>query len=124
MQMCELRERAWERQRGLCAVTGRLLDWDRDDLHHRQPGGMGGTSRNRDRLSNVVAVLAEAHNMGSPGLVVDGVAGRSIHTDPRWSRWFGLLVSPSVDDPGSVPVRIVGVGWVFLGDDGQVVPLG
>jgi hypothetical protein len=124
MQARELRRIAWERQDGRCAVTGRVLDWDRDDLHHRRPGGRGGTSRANQQLpANVIAVLAEAHNMGSPRLVVDGVAGRSIHTDPRWSRPLGLLVSSHVDEPGSIPVRLHGHGWVFLDDDGGMTPL-
>lgn len=126
MRAGELRRVAWERQRGRCAATGRPLG-DLDGgwhLHHRLAGGMGGTSRDRDVPSNVVALLGEAHNMGSPGLVVDGVAGRSVHTDPAWSRPLGLLLSQSRgEDPATVPVRVVGLGWVFLLDDGGYVPL-
>jgi hypothetical protein len=124
----ELRRAAWERQRGVCAATGLPLG-DPDSgpwhLHHRLPGGMGGTTRlDRDVLSNVVAVLAEAHNMGSPGLIVDGVPGRSIHTDPHWSRGRGLLLSAGRrDDPAEVPVHLAGCGWGFLTDAGGWVPL-
>lgn len=125
--MRELRRAAWEREGGRCAVTGLPLgdpESDRWDLHHRLAGGMGGTSRDRDRLCNVIAVLAEAHNMGSPRLVVDGVAGRSIHTDPGWSRPLGLLLSQSEPrEPWSVPVRLAGRDWVFLDDDGGWLPL-
>lgn len=121
--MRELREAAWRRQGGFCAVTGAALggpEDDRWDLHHRLAGQMGGTTRlDRDVLSNLVAVLAEAHNMGSPRLLVDGVPGRSIHTDPGWSRPLGLLLSANRGDvPAAVPVRIAGAGWVFLRDDG------
>jgi hypothetical protein len=120
--MRDLRQAAWERQRGLCAATGAALggpEDDRWDLHHRLAGGMGGTTRDRDRLCNLVAVLSVAHNMGSPRLLVDGKRGRSIHTDPAWSRPLGLLLSATRgDDPAAVPVRIAGVGWVFLTDDG------
>jgi hypothetical protein len=127
VSMRELRRRAYEREGGRCAVTGLPLgepDGDRWNLHHRLAGGMGGTSRDRDTLSNVIAVLAVAHNMGSPGLLVDGVAGRSIHTDPAWSRPLGLLLSASRgDDPERVPVRLAGRGWVFLTDDGDVLRL-
>jgi hypothetical protein len=119
LAMRELRERAWQRQDGICAVTGLPLDWERDDLHHRLAGQMGGTSQDRDRLSNVVAVLAVAHNLGSPGLPVDGVPGRSVHGDPGWSRPLGLLLSAGRgDDPAVVPVRMARTGWVFLDDAG------
>jgi len=119
--MGDLRRAAWERQRGRCAATGLDLgdpegSWH---MHHRLAGEMGGSSQDRDRLSNLVALLAEAHNMGSPGLVVDGVAGRSVHGDPLWSRPLGLLLSQTRGErPEQVPVRLAGVGWVFLGDDG------
>lgn len=128
MRRGELRRLAYEREGGRCAVTGIALgdpESDRWDMHHRLAGQMGGTSRlDRDVLSNVVAVLAEAHNMGSPRLLVDGVAGRSIHTDPAWSRPLGLLLSQARgDDPAAVPVRLAGRGWVFLDDEGGVTPL-
>lgn len=119
--MRELREAVWERQQGRCAATGLPLDWDRDDLHHRLPGGMGGSSVNRDRLSNLVGLVAAAHNMGSPRLPVDGMRGRSVHTDPRWSRSVGLLLSAG-QDPAEMPVRVGGL-WLFLTDDGGVLPL-
>jgi len=128
MEMRALRRAAYDREGGRCAVTGLPLgepEGDRWNLHHRLAGQMGGTTRlDRDTLSNVVAVLAEAHNMGSPRLVVDGVAGRSIHTDPAWSRPLGLLLSATRgDDPARMPVRLAGRGWVFLSDDGGVTPL-
>lgn len=114
--MRELRRAAWERQRGLCAVTGLALG-DPDGgwaLHHRLAGGMGGTARNRDRLSNLVGVLPGAHNLGA----------RSIHGAPAWSRPLGLLLSQSRgDDPAAVPVLMAGVGWVWLDDGGGWVPV-
>jgi hypothetical protein len=122
--MRELRELAWERQHGLCAVTGLPLDWDRDALHHRRPGSMGGTERaNQQEPANVLALLARVHNFGAPGLLLDGRV-RSVHGDPAWSKPLGLLLSASVDEPGSVPVRVAGLGFVFLLDDGGVLPVG
>jgi hypothetical protein len=126
MRARELRRIAWERQEGRCAVTGAPLgDLDGPwELHHRRPGGRGGTSRaNQQYPSNVVALLARVHNFGAAGLVLDGVAGRSVHGNPEWSRPLGLLVSSNVDEPASVPVRVAGLGWVFLLDDGGVLPL-
>lgn len=125
--MRELRRAAYERERGRCAATGRPLgevDGDRWNLHHRRPGGMGGTRRpDQDSLPNVVALLAEAHNMGAAWLPVEGVAGRSVHGDPAWSMPRGLLLSPRETDPGAVPVLVAGVGWVFLTEDGGYAPL-
>jgi hypothetical protein len=122
LTMRELRRGAWERQRDTCAATGLPLggpDSPGWHLHHRLAGQMGGTARDRDVLSNVVAVLAGAHNMGDPRLAVDGVPGRSIHTDPHWSRGRGLLLSANRrDDPAEVPVWLAGRGWGFLTDDG------
>lgn len=121
MRAGDLRRIAYERQRGRCAATGvELGDLDGGwHMHHRLAGGMGGTSRvDREVPSNVVALLGPAHNLGSPQLVVDGVPGRSVHGDPGWSRPLGLLLSQHEPDPQAVPVRIAGVGWVFLLDDG------
>jgi hypothetical protein len=126
MRAHELRRIAWERQQGRCAVTGAPLG-DLDGpwhLHHRRPGGRGGTRRaNQQTPSNVLALLPRVHNFGAPGLLLDGVAGRSVHGSPAWSKPLGLLVSSNVDDPGSIPVRVAGLGFVFLLDDGGVLPV-
>lgn len=126
--MADLRRAAWEREGGRCAVTGLPLgepESGRWNLHHRLAGQMGGTTRlDRDVLSNVIAVLAEAHNFGSPWLPVAGVYGRSIHTDPAWSRANGLLLSAGRgDEPAAVPVLMAGRGWVFLDDGGGCTPV-
>jgi hypothetical protein len=121
----ELRAIAYERQEGRCAVTGAPLgDVDGSwHLHHRRPGGMGGTRRRgQQRPGNVVALLARVHNFGAPGLLLDG-AVRSVHGDPAWSEPLGLLLPTSVDEPGSRPVRLWD-GWAFLLDDGSVIRLG
>jgi hypothetical protein len=120
----ELRRIAYERQEGRCAVTGAPLgDLDGHwQLHHRRPGGRGGTSRaNQQCPSNVLGLLARVHLFGAPGLLLDGRV-RSVHGDPGWSRPLGLLVSSNVDEPGSVPVRLWS-GWCFLLDDGGVLPI-
>jgi hypothetical protein len=122
MRAGELRRVAWDRQGGLCAVTGVPLDWDRDHLHHRRPGGRGGTSRaNQQSPGNVIGLLARVHLFGAAGLLLDG-AVRSVHGDPAWSKPLGLLLSSNVDEPSSVPVRLWD-GWAFLLDDGGVLRL-
>jgi len=126
MRAGELRRVAYERQGGRCAVTGAPLGnldggWH---LHHRRPGSMGGTERaNQQRPGNVLGLLARVHNFGAAGLLLDGRV-RSVHGNPEWSKPLGLLLSASVDDPGSVPVRLAGLGFVFLLDDGGVLPVG
>lgn len=126
MRAGDLRRVAYERQGGRCAVTGAYLgepeasSWH---LHHRRPGSMGGTERpTQQRPGNVLALLARVHNFGAPGLLLDGRV-RSVHGDPAWSKPLGLLLSASVEDPGSMPVRLHGVGWAFLLDDGGLLPL-
>lgn len=127
MRPRELRRAVYERQEGRCAVTGAPLgevDGDAWHMHHRRPGGMGGTDRpNQQTLGNVVGLLARVHNFGAPGLVLDGVPGRSVHGNPEWSGPLGLLLSPSVENPGDHPVRLAGLGWAFLLDDGRMVPV-
>lgn len=126
--MRDLRRAAWEREGGRCAVTGAALgDADSDlwHLHHRRPGGMGGTRRaDQDTLPNVIALLARAHNFGAPGLLLDGVGGRSVHGDPTWSGPRGYLLSPTENDPGAVPLLLHSRRWVFLTADGGYLPVG
>jgi hypothetical protein len=126
VRMRELRAAAWERQGGRCAVTGHALggvDGDRYHLHHRRPSGAGGTRRaDQDSLGNVVCLLPRVHVFGAPDLIVDGVAGRSVHGDPLWSTARGLLLPARVEDPASVPVWMCtpfgGPSWWLLSADG------
>lgn len=122
----ELRRAVYDRQEGRCAVTGAPLgdrDGDAWHMHHRRPGSMGGTDRaNQQGLGNVIGLLARVHNFGAPGLLLDGEV-RSVHGSPAWSKPLGLLLSASVDEPASVPVRVAGRGFVFLLDDGRVIPV-
>jgi hypothetical protein len=125
--MRDLRRAAWEREGGRCAVTGAVLgdvDCDLWDLHHRRPGGMGGTRRvDQDTLPNVIALLARVHNFGAPGLLIGGVDGRSVHGDPAWSGPLGYLLSPSEEEPGAVPLLLHGRAWVFLTAAGGYTPV-
>jgi hypothetical protein len=95
--MRELRRAAWERQGGLCAATGLSLG----DPGRRaagtcttgSPGAWAGQPGTGTGCATWSRSSSAAHNMGSPRLAVDGVRGRSIHTDPAWARPPGLLLS-------------------------------
>lgn len=114
--MGDLRAAAYEREGGRCFVTGLTLDPERFELHHRQPGGMGGR-RGRDVLSNLIALRPEVHNLG-------GGAGPSVHGDPAWSKPRGWLLSSSDEvPPASRPLLHWRAGWVFLTDAGEIVPV-
>lgn len=107
-----LRRAAWAREGGRCIVTGSPLGGEDDDgwhLHHRRPGGMGGTSRpDQHTLPNVIAVADHVH--------------RGIHGNPHWSEPHGLLLPTSEQDPAQVPVWTFR-GWVFLTAEGGYLPV-
>lgn len=114
--MRDLRAAAFEREGGMCFVSGRPLDPERFELHHRMPGGMGGRE-GRDVLSNLIALRPEVHNLG-------GGSSRSVHGSPAWSRPRGWLLSSSdTVSPASRPLLHWSAGWVFLEDDGSIVPV-
>lgn len=113
--MRDLRRQAYEREHGRCLVTGHPLgevDGNGWELHHRVPGGMGGTPWDRDTIDNVIAVLPQVHNLHP----------RSIHMAPGWSGPRGYLLPPRVRDPWAYPV-LTWRGWAFLRPDGTVMPL-
>lgn len=105
------REPLWERCKGRCEVSGRPLDFDTFDMHHRRNKGMGGTSRlDVDALWNLLALDPEVHN-GGPG---------SVHGRRRWAQDRGYLIPKHEQDPGLWPVLLGGLlperfqRWVFL----------
>lgn len=51
------RAKVYEKQKGLCAVTGLLMT--RPDVHHVKPKSQGGS----DKLSNLVCVLPQVHKL-------------------------------------------------------------
>lgn len=112
--MSERRAQLWARSGGRCEVSGRPLDFETFDAHHRRPKGMGGTTRaNRDAIECLLALDPIVHN-GGP---------QSVHGDPLWARARGYLVRKNVDYPEQVPVLIHGHYWMLLGRDGQRYPL-
>ena len=104
----------WERSQGRCEVSGRVLDFDTFDMHHRRPKGMGGTSRaGVHELWNLLALHPDVHN-GGP---------ESIHGRRKWSEERGYLLPKHTADHevilwpvwlhGLVPSRVQ--RWVLLG---------
>jgi hypothetical protein len=111
-----IRRLVLDRAEGYCEVSGRPLG-DVVEVHHRRPGGHGGTARpGQHDASNLLALRPEVHNM-SPD---------SVHGAPTWSRPRGYLLPTSCPSPAVVPVLLHGQRWVWLTDDGEYrdVPAG
>jgi hypothetical protein len=108
----EITELLWIRSEGFCEVSGRALDRDTFDRHHRRLKGMGGTYRPlTDSPCNLLALDPEVHN-GAPW---------SVHQLPSWSRPRGYLLSAHVDDEAMAitPVLYRGKNWVILDAEGD-----
>lgn len=108
----EITEVLWARSEGFCEVSGRALDRETFDRHHRRPKSMGGTYRPlTDSLVNLLALDPEVHN-GTPW---------SVHQRPTWSRPRGYLLSSHVDDDAmaATPVLYRGRDWVILDAEGD-----
>lgn len=110
MNWGRIRDALWERSGGRCEVSGVPLDRHTFDAHHRRNKGMGGTDRpDRDALSNLLALDPVVHN-GGP---------LSVHGRRGWSQPRGYLLSKLDPRPAAAhPVRLHGVRWVWLTDDG------
>lgn len=105
-----IRGQLWERCAGRCEISGRPLDFETFDAHHRRLKGMGGTYRPlTDALCNLLALDPEVHN-GAPW---------SVHQRSSWSRPRGYLLSAHVEDDAmaATPVLYRGREWVILFED-------
>lgn len=101
----------WTRSEGRCEISGRPLDRETFDRHHRRPKSMGGTYRPlTDSPCNLLALDPEVHN-GAPW---------SVHQNPLWSRPRGYLLSSHVDDEAMAVTAVLyrGHDWVILDEDG------
>lgn len=101
------REPLWRRCGGLCEVSGRPLDYDTFDMHHRRNKGMGGTRRpDVDELWNLLALDPQVHN-GGPG---------SVHGRREWSHLRGYLVPKATAEHELAQWPVIVRGrWVILG---------
>lgn len=120
-KLSDQRQPLWERCKGLCEISGRPLDYDTFDMHHRRNRGMGGTSRDDvHELWNLLALDPVVHN-NHP---------QAVHRVRRWSEERGYLVPKHVDETQLIlwPVLLGGwlppsrQRWVLLGDKDYWVP--
>lgn len=112
----DLRTRLYERSRGYCEVSGRLLDPATFSAHHRRNKGMGGTSRaDRDALWNLLALDPATHNAAPRG-------ARSVHGSPEWSMPCGYLLYQH-QDPLLEPILLMGKRWVLLGETTEYIEM-
>lgn len=96
----KIREALWARCGGHCEVSGRSLDPETFDAHHRRLKGMGGTTReDRDALFNLLALDPQVHN-GGPA----SVHGRGGYDG--WSMTNGFIVPKHDNRPDLVPVLL------------------
>ena len=105
-----IREVLWKRCGGFCEVSGRALDPETFDAHHRRNKGMGGTSRpDRDAIWNLLALDPVVHN-GGP---------RSVHGRRKWAEERGFLVPKGVQRVQLWPLKLHDREWVLLRPDGE-----
>jgi len=107
----QLRETLWVRCDGFCEVSGRPLDFETFDAHHRRPKGMGGTYRpDTDTAANLLALDPEVHNGAS----------WSVHQRPSWSRPRGYLLRNVVEEARLEPLLYRGRTWMILDEEGTM----
>lgn len=113
-----LRDLLFKRANGCCEVSGRPLDFDTFDLHHRRNKGMGGTTRpDTDLPSNLLALDPIVHN-GGPGSVH---GGRARAESRGW-----LIPKLSTEPLHMVPAFVYSFGgwrWCLLAATGERLPL-
>lgn len=104
-----LREQLWQRSGGRCEVSGKDLDQQTFDAHHRRNKGMGGTTRpDRDAIWNLLALDPQVHN-GGP---------ESVHGRRRWAQKNGFLIPKNVRHLHLWPLKLHEKTWVLLRPDG------
>ena len=100
-----VRETVVERAQGRCERCG----GPGMQVHHRQPRKAGGSRRAHiNAPSNLVLLCLDCHTLIE-----------SRRTYAYASGW--LVREPKL--PGCVPVMVVGLGWVFLDDEGGYQPV-
>lgn len=105
-----IRELLWKRSGGRCEASGRSLDPETFDVHHRRNKGMGGTTRpDRDAIWNLLALDPDIHN-GGP---------QSVHGRRAWAQERGFLVPKNVQRVQLWPVKLHDREWVLLRPDGE-----
>jgi hypothetical protein len=102
-QWDEANMRLAARSRLRCEIGGEPLSNEHVERHHRERRRDGG-----DRLANLLLVCSTHHQLA--------------HSEPRWAREHGYIVSALADvDSAAVPVLLWGTDWVLLTDTGKAV---
>jgi hypothetical protein len=111
------RELVIDRALGCCEICGRILFDERArvvgpySVHHRQPRGMGGSSRREiNSPANLLLLCGDATTPGGCHAHVE--SNRALAYGNGW------LVRASAD-PAEVPVLLAGGDWYRLTDDGD-----
>jgi hypothetical protein len=104
----------WRRCGGRCEVSGKPIEYESFDAHHRRLKGMGGTSRpDRDAPFNLLALHPQVHNPG-PG---------TVHGERDWSIGRGYMIEKHNQAPARRPVLLFDDRWVYLTETEFYVPL-
>ncbi|MBC7723705.1 MAG: hypothetical protein H7146_03010, partial [Burkholderiaceae bacterium] len=93
------------RSNGVCEVCNVRRG---DQIHHRRPRGMGGTSRaSSNTAANALHLCAECHG--------------EIESFRDVGAEMGHIVGQN-SDPAGCPVYLALWGWVLLDEDGGIMP--
>ncbi|MGZ9830173.1 HNH endonuclease, partial [Tsukamurella ocularis] len=105
-----------ERSGSVCELCGAL---PADQVHHRRPRGLGGTSDPTvNRAANGLAVCRWCHDVIEGRSVEHPQLGRVRGSRAESERKGWLISRLSPDGPDEVPVWTA-VGWVQLSDGGE-----
>lgn len=103
-QFYDVKPIVWTRDQGLCCSC-----WERaDEYHHRQPRGMGGSSRNTT-IHSPAAILSFCR-----------ACHARAESERAWAEVNGYLVRRGVADPAEVPVQYRS-RWALLDHDGGLL---
>lgn len=103
------------RSGGVCELCGAL---PADQVHHRRPRGLGGTSDPTvNRAANGIGICAPCHDVVEGRSVDHPVYGRVRGSRAESERKGWLISRLSPDAPDEVPVWTA-AGWVQLSDSG------
>ncbi len=103
-QFYDVKPQVYTRDRGLCVCCGARMT----DYHHRQPRGMGGSSRSTTIHSPaaLICVCRACHNR--------------LESERSWAEKSGYIVRRGITNPAEVLLVHHGA-WALLSDDGSLL---